>query len=720
MQPLEALTTREPEASPAAGRPRASAGSSGLSRARLLLGYLLIALCLAFTLEWWSAVAYLDGLHEDLGAGVLPALCALWGLVLSLLAPLAAWAVLPALRGGAGWGRRQLAALLVGLAAALAWVLSSHYMARSTPTAASAENVVDEALERALLSLAELGQKLPGSAEGTPSLLSTERVSCPAPPAERPVTLVATFADRATHAPVHACFQEQTLGAALARLRAALLERAERGPVQIEVVSGWQRIPGRHGWLDILKLRPGLDGVCHEAHCQLPWQLLAQGFFSTHRPLRFIPDLQFGADPSRLRQAVGAPSGTAAAGLVRFTTRSYALDLSGREPPALTALARMRRRHVPLTRGTLQRAESDAERHVLAAQQADGRFRYTLDPMTGAADTQAFNLARQAGTTLVLCELGQTTAEVQRAVELALASFEPYARQSGDLVALTFDSQNPVARLGESALPLVSLLACASRMGMQVSKTVAGLARFMLKLQREDGGFAPALDLPSGSVQSGPEPLYAAGQAVMALVLVERRQQLHPTHALPSYEEVHEAVERAMGYFASDYWSHPLRDFFFLEENWHCLAARAALGVHRHRGYEDFCTDYVRFKSRLILAHDQGVDADFDGGFGFGNVIPPHNTGAAGFGEALAAAIAVYRAQDAETSAEERLLGRVMGFLLRQQWSRENCFACATPQVIGGMSEHTHSALTRIDFVQHAWAALGHGRRVLEPWLPAN
>jgi len=201
-------------------------------------------------------------------------------------------------------------------------------------------------------------------------------------------------------------------------------------------------------------------------------------------------------------------------------------------------------------------------------------------------------------------------------------------------------------------------------------------------------------------------------------VLLEQRLATHPSAVLPSYDEVHAAVERAMQYFGTRYWSHPLRDFFFLEENWHCLAARTALAVHRHPAYEALCLDYVRFKSRLILLTEDGVEPDFDGGFGFGNLVPPHNTGAAGFGEALAAAIPILRARGAPTEREERLLGRVMRFLMRQQWSRSNCFACATSEVIGGMSEHTHSALTRIDFAQHAWAALGHGQRALgaAPW----
>ena len=82
-------------------------------------------------------------------------------------------------------------------------------------------------------------------------------------------------------------------------------------------------------------------------------------------------------------------------------------------------------------------------------------------------------------------------------------------------------------------------------------------------------------------------------------------------------------------------------------------------------------------------------------------------------GEALAAAIPIESARGEPTEPLEQLLQRVMRFLLRQQWSRENCFACASSEVIGGMSEHTHSSLTRIDFAQHAWAALGHGRRAL-------
>jgi hypothetical protein len=682
-------------------------------------GLVLLGGVFLLSLEWWSAWAYLSGLYGSLGRGPWPAALALWALLLGIALPLAVWAALPLLVGWSlrDWRVQAGVGLLCG--ALLASAATSHYMATATPTGLRSADAGGEAdLARALpAALAGLSTRLPAGPAPAPSLLRVEPVACPEAPEAAPLTLVATFVGSAG-TPISVCLQGQSLDPVLAALRQALLERALRGPLELEVVTGWQHLSRRHGWLDALKLRPGLDGICHGSACVMPWQLLAQGSFSTHRPLNFIPDFQFGAAPEQLRQAVLAGPGSNLGGLTRVTTDSYVLDLAAAEPE-LTSLVRMRRRQVPLTSQALERAERAAQGYVLKAQLPDGRFRYTLDPITGAADAQSVNLARQAGTTLVLCELGEPSAAVEQAIRNSLAAFRPFRRRSGDVLGMTLEHDAALARLGDTALPLLSLLACRARVRSELEKSIGGMARFILKLQRPDGGFSPALNLATGLVESGPEPLYASGQAVMALVLLEQMQQTQqarqarPRLALPAPDVVHAAVERAMNYFATRYWSHPLADFFFLEENWHCLAARAALGVHPHRGYEDFCWNYVRFKSRLILEREQGADPDFDGGFGFGNIVPPHNTGAAGFGEALAAALAVRRAQGNADAAEERLLGRVLGFLLRQQWSPENCFACASPEVIGGMSEHTHSFVTRIDFTQHEWAALGHGARAL-------
>lgn len=679
-------------------------------RAGAWLGASTLVACLAVGIELWCGVAYLAGLYGSLGRGVLAALIAVSVLAASLALAPALLAARPLL---ARLGRRR--SMLAGGAVLLAGVALaglSHTLAGVAPSAGGAERLSEAQLTAGLSGLHELASRLPKGPSPMPPLAVSAPAACAAAPDAQGLTLMATFIEREHLRPVLRCVQATELDALLLGLRSELEAHAVRGPVQLELVSALGALSARHGWLDAFKLRPGLDGVCSAGRCVLPWQLLFAGAFSTFRPLSFIPDLQFGVDLASLRQLVGL-SGAGASRLSRIATRSFVIDL-GSAKPSLVPLSRMRRREVPLTRRALDRAERDAEAYVLGAQLPDGRFRYTLDPMTGHADTAGFNLARQAGTTLVLCELGELK-RVRRVIDRSLAAFSPLVRTYGDLAALTLDPAAPVARLGESALPLVSMLTCAARTKRPLHPAAPGLARLLLRLQRADGGFAPGLDLGSGEPAAGPDPLYAPGQAVLALVLLEQRLRAGHDAGLPRIEQVQAAVERAMRYFAESYWQHPLRDFFFLEENWHCLAARAALRVHRHAGYEQLCIDYVRFKSRLILDTRDGVAPDFDGGFGFGTLVPPHNTGAAGFGEALAAALPILRERGAAAAEEQRLLSRVLGFLLRQQWSQANCFACATRSVVGGMSEHTHSAITRIDFAQHAWAALGHGRRALRP-----
>jgi hypothetical protein len=59
-------------------------------------------------------------------------------------------------------------------------------------------------------------------------------------------------------------------------------------------------------------------------------------------------------------------------------------------------------------------------------------------------------------------------------------------------------------------------------------------------------------------------------------------------------------------------------------------------------------------------------------------------------------------------------LKQVMGFVLRRQWTAARCAACAPGKdAVGGFSESEASPVIRIDYVQHAMAALGHGGRVL-------
>jgi hypothetical protein len=305
-----------------------------------------------------------------------------------------------------------------------------------------------------------------------------------------------------------------------------------------------------------------------------------------------------------------------------------------------------------------------------------------------------------------------------------MANFERKLHKDG-ISVLANDRKQRKVHLGASALPLIAFVECRERMGDEFDATIAGLGRFVLSMQRPDGGFYSVYRLDKdgsggGPVKKGPERLYVTGQAILALVTLEAlvATDAHGEAAEPpilegvSREQLRDAVERAMSYVADDYWSSSLYPFFFVEENWHCLAAHKALEVHPHERYQRFCLDYVQFRSRLILDEHSGVDPEFVGGLGFGNVIPPHNTGAAGLAEALGAAIRVKRALGESTHEEEATLARVLEFCLRQQWMPHNGFAC-DPRAMGSLSEHTHSPIVRVDFVQHLFSGLESGGAAL-------
>ena len=169
-----------------------------------------------------------------------------------------------------------------------------------------------------------------------------------------------------------------------------------------------------------------------------------------------------------------------------------------------------------------------------------------------------------------------------------------------------------------------------------------------------------------------------------------------------------------MSYYAGPYWPTPARDFFFFEEGWHCLAARTALSSHRHDGYEQLCIDYVGSRLRYVARAADTIEPNFVGGYGANELFPPRNTATAGMGEALNASITIKRKRGEPVERELEILRDLVTFLLRAQWTEAGCYACRQPhRVVGGFSQQLASPSIRIDYVQHAMAAIGHGSKLL-------
>ncbi len=700
------------------------AGAALLRRRSLtLLLWALVAYlsCAGLALLTWlmlSTALYLSNLYGGVGQAVATGLGTVWCVLALFSLPISLWgfalgARLPlrVLRRWLPWG---------GGAAASLFVLSLLLVARSAhakPTTARDPRIVSLVRDTAARALARPPRDRLASARPESKSKSSETddgparepkrprkrqraanrplARCAQPVGEAPFTLLVSEAGAPT-----ACLQ-QANAEGLARALEAHLTRSAPPPsqVRLDLVTGVHQLRSVVSLVDALKLRPARDGVCATVdakgtRCLPPWLLAAQGRFTSYRPLDAVADAGFGVRFDELRRMLG--KGFEKARLERIETQRFVaspegvVDLQDEPTAALPPKDELR------TAGRLAAA------HIVRAQGENGSFRYTLDPYTGMADDESVNVARHAGTTLVLCELGQgrRTNEAARKAARFLLDLE---KRVADLSVFSLDGER--AQLGHTALSLAALVTCRPRLEGRYDDVIRRAGRTLLRLQRADGSFAPALELSSGEPVGTRQGLYAAGQAVLALVLLEAWER--PDARAP----LHEAAERAMRFYGGPYWRGLAYDFFFLEENWHCLAARAALAIHRNDAYERFCLDYVTFKSRFIQDGEPGVP---DGSYGLSPLFPPHVTPTAGFGEALAASLAVRRARGDDSERERELLGRVLSFLVQQQWREEHCFACARPKsVLGGFSESAASPLQRIDYTQHAWAALGHGAREL-------
>jgi hypothetical protein len=688
----------------------ATAAAVLLRRAPILLWAfraLSIASALAFVGFTWSVLAaalYVSKLYVRLGPPIAGGLLVVALLLALLTLPIAIW-------GGretwhiAGSARRRVSAgaLLLIVLAILSLPLASS-AARGEPVAhIDAELIAD---------ISELLERQVQNAQAAPrvTVAGAGAAECEQPiAADQPTLLIAYVANDGKA--VSECLQGGSSSKLRTRLRRALRRVDPGSTVVVDLVRSLKPLQRRFPLLDALEVRPGIDGVCEGKRCLSAWQLTLSDSFAENQPIPSIPDATYGFSAEAVRKALGSKQrgkDLGIDGFVRFESDSFVADERG-----VHRLSRTRPTPPALSKLAVAEAVTAAQSYITAAQERDGSFRYALDPTTGRADEATMNLPRQAGTTYALCELGQGS-RVKRTIRRALGAFEPAEKSFGAFSALSNDGEYG---LGRSALPLLAMLRCREFAGAANDRLIGQLARLMLKLQRENGSFYPALDAKTQRGSGEHEILYAAGQAVLSLVLLEQQQDALKGSAaepLPDRAALKGAIDRAMAFYGGPYWPTPLRNFFFFEEGWHCLAARTALSSHRNDGYEKLCIDYVDSRTRFILRQDDTSEPNFVGGYGVSDLFPPRNTATAGVGEALNAAIAIKQKRGIPVDEDKAVLRDLVTFLLRAQWSQTSCYACRDPdQVAGGFSQQLASPSIRIDYVQHAMAAIGHGSKLL-------
>jgi len=665
---------------------------------------------LVFVIMGWSMAAaalYVSKLYLRLGPSVADGIVAAAIILALLTLPVAIWGARHT------WPSRVRSLRHVGLGTSLLGGLC----VLSLPLASSAAqaqpvHIVDARLSSELSRLLEA--HLQQEPVGRPrSVAGAGAAVCKKELTPERLTLLVAFVRR-KGGPTSQCLQASNPYQLRRQLKRLLSQKARPGStVVLDLVTAVKPLSSSVPLLDALEVRPGLDGVCEGGHCLPAWQLTLTDVFSDNHPIQSLPDVSYGFASEAVRHALDSPperAGRGIDGFLRIETESFSADATG-----VHRLTRTRATPPALGPSGIAEAVTAAQQYIIGAQEADGTFRYALDPVTGKEDKATLNLPRQAGTTYALCELGRGH-QLKDTVQRALGAFGPTEEKFGELSAL---SDGSGFGLGKSALPLLALLRCRQLAGSGNDPLIGQLSRLLLTMQRDDGSFYPAFDAATKRGTGQHEILYAAGQAVLALVLLEQQlESLKGSAAepLPAASKLKGMLDRAMGYYGGPYWAKPLRDFYFFEEGWHCLAARHALTSHRNDGYEQLCIDYVASRVRWMARPGDTSDPNFVGGLGFGaaDLFPPRNTATAGMGEALNAAIAIKLKRGLNVDADKALLRDLVGFLLRAQWSEASCYACRRPRaVIGGFSQQLASPGIRIDYVQHAMAAIGHGGELL-------
>ena len=325
----------------------------------------------------------------------------------------------------------------------------------------------------------------------------------------------------------------------------------------------------------------------------------------------------------------------------------------------------------------------------------DGRYTYVYDADTDTVPL-AYNDVRHAGVTMALYQAAgrYSDGEALRAADVALGWMEGRLVRHEGWSALVGEGDR--AKLGASALMLVGLAERRLATGdVGHDDLMRELGRFIVALQREDGGFHVAWLIPEGGPDREGTSIFYPGEALWALALLHE--------ALPG--EGWDAAARSAADFITMR-RDDLEDIPFppLPDQWaaYGLAEMAEWGLDEGEiAYAGRLAERFGF---LVRTEAQRQDS------GLGTIVRGPRVRAAALGtwvEALAAlwrlAATDERMADLRPKIEERL-SCAAGILAARQVSPEEAVVYPQPGLVSGA--WLRGGETRMDDQQHAFSGL--------------
>lgn len=470
---------------------------------------------------------------------------------------------------------------------------------------------------------------------------------------------------------------------------------------------------------------PGRDGlglsVGDRTAYLLPDETVKRDLFSGYDPFWFMAEFRTGLDlrgavdllAERLQLSADAWRASRKR-YFRFRTQAFVESLD-----RARALPVDRTRVVVdgIDRRQLREALVRAADYVVRQARPDGSYEYIYYPFTNSHSSGEYSLPRHCGTTWFLALAYRVLGEA-RYREGARAAIEYLAKHAVPAGC----ERTPYAcigtaregDLGSAALGIVAIAEYQRATGDRRFEPLARrLGKFLLWMQKENGDFCHQYEPASAKRNCKEMLLYYSGEAALGLAKLWELTR-DPVYVKP--------LERALDFLTVENYDFFLGQFFIGEDHWTCIAADTAFdaGVDKPE-YARFCYAFAELNARAQYQVDEGPVADLHGAFGITPWFMPHNTPA---GSRTEANVASYLLSVKRKEPQPQILRSVrmsLRYLIDQQIRPESAYLFPRPELaVGGMMQTPVRGNIRIDFVQHAAAAMARAIELVpeERWRP--
>ena len=489
-------------------------------------------------------------------------------------------------------------------------------------------------------------------------------------------------------------------------------EERKRARIKVDITLGKGPIFSSIPIFFAKSVVPGLDGIGLEVSGKtcylLPDDMFRQQLLAGYQPFWFMHEFRTGLN---LKSVVDLLADQTDLSLeqwraskpryFRFRLQSI-IEYQGKGLPAKRFRVPVPKVNRSLVRQSVRRAVD----YVLRQMNSDGKFEYIYYPLEHRhSPASEYSIPRHAGTTWFLA-LGYRKLKDQRILQAARKAIDylgknavPKQCRSTPYACVGSDKK---VGLGSAALTLVAITEYQVATGDRRYEPLARrLGKFILWMQKPNGDFCHQYSPATREKHCKDILLYYSGEASLALAklyqITKDRAYVKP-------------LEKAMDFLTGEKYEFFLGKFFISEDHWTCIAAEAAFEAVNKEQYANFCYEFAALNRRSQVQEDDGLNGDLAGAFNITPFFIPHNTPA---GSRTEANVATYRLSVLRGEPQPQVLDTVrqsIRYLVDQQISLQSAYLYPRPKAaLGGMIKTPMRASIRIDYVQHAAAAMARG-----------